>query len=112
MHTVARWTLSGTLSLAVLVGFGGPTAALADDAPAFNPDAVAQSDGAACLGQLVAFAVRPHPGYEGQGLAGDAPGHGFDSVSGLMNGLLRPLCAGMTDTPTDQGVHTSSLGAD
>jgi hypothetical protein len=85
-----RLALAIALSGALVLGTGG--AALAQEVPAFNPDAVSESDGGACLGQLVAYAVRPHPGYTGHGLAGDAPGHGYDSVAGLMQELLMPAC--------------------
>ena len=76
-----------------LVALGSALPAFADEVPAFNPDAVANSGGKACHGQLVAFAVRPHAGYSGHGLAGDVPTHGFSSVREFQANFLRALCS-------------------
>jgi hypothetical protein len=101
MRTTSRRLLGLLVSLALVLGTAaGTPAARAQDAPAFNPTAVAHSGGAACLGQLVAYAVRPHPGYEGHGLAGDAPGHDAESVAELMTEVLRPLCEAPAAEPT------------
>ncbi len=53
---------------------------------------MAASDAAACYGQLVAFAAHPHEGFTGNGLAHDAPGHGFETTAELQE-WLRGFCA-------------------
>jgi hypothetical protein len=68
------------------------TIAAAAQVPAFNPEAVEASGDAACYGQLVAFAAHPHEGFAGNGLAHDAPGHGFATTAELQ-AWLRSFCS-------------------
>jgi hypothetical protein len=89
MHCVR---LFGAAVTAASLFAAGTVSASAQQVPALNPDAVSASDNAACYGQLVAFAAHPHEGFTGNGLAHDAPGHGFDTTAELQE-WLQSFCS-------------------